>query len=97
MPHDCPQNPRPWRITRKAGTVHRTIDAWKQVSPAAVVGGSKQQSANVLAMAIDDLKEMGAALTAIMDAAENRDLDACHELARRALMVADLMQPIRTR
>ncbi len=77
--------------------MHRTVAAWKQVSPAAVVDGSKQQSANVLAMAIDDLKEMGAALAAIMDAAEGRDVDACHELARRALMVADLMQSIRTR
>jgi hypothetical protein len=77
--------------------MHRTIAAWKQVSPAAVVDGSKQQSANVIAMAIDDLKAMGAALEAIMDAAESGDADACHELARRALMVADLMQPIRTR
>lgn len=77
--------------------MHRTLDAWKKVSPSAVTDGSKAQSANVLAMAIDDLKEMGAALTAIMDAAENRDVDACHELARRALMVADLMQPIRQR
>ncbi len=77
--------------------MHRTIAAWKQVKPSAVVDGSKAQSANVLAMAIDDLKEMGSALAAIMDAAECRDLDACHELARRALMVADLMQSIRHR
>ena len=77
--------------------MHRTIDAWKAVRPSAVVEGSRAQSANVLGMAIDDLKEMGAALTAIMDAAENHDVDACHDLARRALMVADLMQPIRTK
>ena len=77
--------------------MHRTIAAWKQVKPSAVVDGSKAQSANVLGMAIDDLKEMGAALTAIMEAAELGDTDACHELARRALMTADLMQPIRTR
>jgi hypothetical protein len=77
--------------------MHRTIDAWKQVRPSAVVDGSKAQAANVLGMAIDDLKEMGAALSAIMDAAENYDMDACHELARRALMTADLMQPIRTK
>lgn len=77
--------------------MHRTIAAWKQVSPAAVADGSKQQSVNVLAMAIDDIKELGAALASIMDAAEHHDVDACHELARRALMVADLMQPIRTR
>jgi hypothetical protein len=77
--------------------MHRTIEAWKQVQPSAVVDGSKMQSANVLAMAIDDLKEMGAALRAIMDAAENQDSDACHDLARRALMTADLMQPIRQR
>jgi hypothetical protein len=77
--------------------MHRTLKAWKQVQPSAVVGGSKMQSANVLAMAIDDIKEMGAALTAIMDAAEHHDVDACHELARQALMVADIMQPIRQR
>lgn len=77
--------------------MHRTIEAWKQVRPSAVVDGSKAQSANVLAMAIDDLKEMAAALRAIMDAAENHDIDACHELARRALMTADLLQPIRQR
>jgi hypothetical protein len=77
--------------------MHRTIAAWKQVSPAAVADGSKQQASNVLAMAIDDIKEMAAAIAAIMDAAENSDVDACHELARRALMVADLMQPIRSR
>jgi hypothetical protein len=77
--------------------MHRTIAAWKQVLPSAVVDGSKVQCANVLAMALDDLKEMGATLSAIMDAAENGDADACHELARRALMVADLMQTIRTK
>lgn len=77
--------------------MHRTIAAWKQVSPAAVVDGSKAQSANVLAMAIDDLKEMGAALTEIMDAAENNDVGECYKIARRALMTTDLMQPIRQR
>lgn len=77
--------------------MHRTIDAWKKVSPSAVVDGSKAQSMNVLGMAVDDLKEMGATLTAIMEAAELGDTDACHELARRALMVADPMQSIRTR
>ncbi len=77
--------------------MHRTIAAWKKVSPAAVVNGSKAQSANVLGMAIDDLREMGAALEAIMDAAENRDHDACHEIARRTLMTADLMKPISTK
>lgn len=75
--------------------MHRTIAAWKQVKPSAVVDGSKAQAANVLAMAIDDLRDMGATLAAIMDAAEHGDIDACHELARRALMTADLMQPIR--
>ena len=77
--------------------MHRTIATWKSLSPAAVVNGSQVQAANVLGMAVDDLREMGAALAAIMDAAENRDVDACHEIARRALMVADLMQPIRQR
>lgn len=80
--------------------MHRTIAAWKQVSPSAVADGSKAQIANVIAMAIDDLKEMGAALEAIMSAAAQRDMEECgecHEIARRALMVADLMQPIRQR
>lgn len=77
--------------------MHRTVEAWKQVRPGAVVDGSKMQSANVLAMAIDDIRELGRALEAIKDAAENRDADACHEIARQALMTADLMQPIRQR
>lgn len=77
--------------------MHRTLEAWKQVRPGAVVDGSKMQAANVLAMAIDDIRELGRALEAIKDAAENQDADACHELARRALMTADLMQPIRQR
>jgi len=76
--------------------MHRTIAAWKQVRPSAVVDGSKAQAANVLAMAIDDLKEMAATLTAVMDAAESGDADACHELARRALLTADLMKKIET-
>lgn len=75
--------------------MHRTIAAWKMVKPSAVADGSEAQSANVLGMAIDDLKAMGSALAAIMDAAEHGDADACREIARRALMVADLMQPIR--
>lgn len=75
--------------------MHRTIAAWKEVKPSAVIDGSKAQNANVLGMAIDDLKEMGSALAAIMEATERGDTDACHEIARRTLMVADLMQPIR--
>ena len=74
--------------------MHRTWQQWKQVSPSAVVDGSKAQSANVLGMACDDIAEMGRVLEAIKDAAENNDVDACHELARRALLTADLMQPI---
>lgn len=70
--------------------MHRTIESWKQVRPSMVVDGSKVQSANVLGMALDDLTEMAAALAAIMSAAEDNDVDACHEIARRALMVADL-------
>ena len=85
-----------WEMT-KGRDMHRTIESWKRVNPSAVVDGSKAQSANVLAMAIDDLREMGAYLAAIMDAAGNDDAAACHEIARRALMVADLMQPIRQR
>jgi hypothetical protein len=77
--------------------MHRTLEAWKQVRPGAVADGSKVQAANVLAMAIDDIRELGRALEAIKDAAENQDADACHELARQALMTADLMQPIRQR
>lgn len=77
--------------------MHRTIEAWKQVKPSAVVDGSRTQTANVLAMAIDDLREMGAALQAILWEAENGNADNCHEIARRTLMVADLMQPIRTK
>lgn len=77
--------------------MHRTPAQWKQVKPSAVVDGSKAQAANVLAMAIDDIGELGRALEAIKDAAENRDADACHEIARQALMTADLMQPIRQR
>lgn len=74
--------------------MHRTIAAWKMVKPSAVADGSKAQSANVLGMAIDDLREMGGALAAIMEAAEHGDADACHEIARRTLMVAELMKPI---
>lgn len=77
--------------------MHRTAAAWKQVQPSAVVDGSKAQAANVLGMALDDIRELAASLEAIKDAAENGDVDACHELARRALMSADLMQPIRQR
>ena len=77
--------------------MHRTWKQWKLVVPSAVVDGSKAQSANVLAMACDDIAELGRALEAIKEAAEIRDVDACHELARRALMTADLMQPIRQR
>jgi len=77
--------------------MHRTWKQWKQVQPSAVVDGSKAQAANVLGMACDDIAELGSALEAIKDAAENGDIDACHELARRALMTADLMQPIRQR
>jgi len=77
--------------------MHRTLKALEMVKPSAVVDGSKAQAANVLGMACDDIGELGRALKAIMDAAENRDADACHEIARQALMVADLMQPIRQR
>lgn len=75
--------------------MHRTIEAWKQVKPSAVAEGSQVQCANVLGMAIDDLREMGSALQAILWEAENGNADNCHEIARRTLMVADLMQPIR--
>lgn len=77
--------------------MHRTWEQWKLVKPSAVVDGSNAQAANVLAMALDDIAELGRALTAIKDAAEQRDADACHEIARQALMVAELMQPIRQR
>lgn len=77
--------------------MHRTLEAWKQLKPSAVVDGSKAQAANVLGMAADDIREMGIALHAIMDAAENGDADACHEIARRTLMVAELMKPISQR
>ena len=77
--------------------MHRTWKQWKQVVPSAVVDGSKAQSANVIAMACDDIAELGCALEAIKEAAEDNDADACREIARRALMTTDLMQPIRQR
>lgn len=74
--------------------MHRTPAEWKQMQPAAVLAGSAAQSLNVLTMTRDDIVSLGRALEAIMDAAENRDIDACHELARRALHERDLMQPL---
>jgi len=74
--------------------MHRTVEDWSRLSPSAVVDGSRQQAVNVLGMARDDIRSLGAALAAIMEAAENRDVDACHELARRALSDRNLMQPI---
>jgi hypothetical protein len=62
--------------------------------PSAVIAGSEAQRLNVLSMARDDLVSLGRTLEAIIEAAENHDVDACHELASKALREADLMQPI---
>lgn len=74
--------------------MHRTPADWKNMIPSAVLSGSKQQGLNVLSMARDDIVSLGRTLEAIMEAAESRDADTCHELARKALREHDLMQPI---
>ena len=73
--------------------MHRTPAEWSQMQPSAVLAGSPAQGLNVLTMARDDIVSLGRALEAIMVAAEDRDIDACHELARKALREHDLMQP----
>lgn len=74
--------------------MHRTPEQWSKMQPSAVMAGSDAQRLNVLTMARDDLVSLGRALEAIMEAAEGRDVDACHELARKALRECDLMQPL---
>lgn len=74
--------------------MHRTPEQWSKMQPSAVLAGSEAQGLNVLTMARDDLVSLGRALQAIMDAAENGDVNACHELARSALREHDLMQPL---
>lgn len=74
--------------------MHRTPSDWKNMTPSAVLAGSKAQGLNVLSMARDDIISLGRTLELIMNAAEDHDIDACHELARKALREHDLMQPI---
>ena len=75
--------------------MHRTPAQWHDMVPSAVMAGSEAQRINVLSMARDDLVELGRKLEAIKEAAENDDVFACHEMARRALIEADICQPIR--
>jgi hypothetical protein len=74
--------------------MHRTPAQWSQLQPSAVMAGSEAQRLNVLTMARDDLASLGRTLEAILEAAERDDPDTCHELARKALRDADLMQPL---
>lgn len=74
--------------------MHRTPADWSKMVPSAVLSGSEAQRLNVMSMMRDDIVSLGRTLEAIMEAAERRDVDACHELARRALRERDLMQPI---
>ena len=77
--------------------MHRTPEQWSKVQPSAVLAGSETQRLNVMTMMRDDIVSLGRVLTAIMEAAERGDTDACHEMARRGLVEHDLMQPLRTR
>ena len=78
-----------------ATTLHRTPAEWAKVIPSKVMEGSEAQRVNVLAMAIDDIAELGRTLECIMEAAEFNDIDACHEAARLALTRSDPSQLIR--
>lgn len=74
--------------------MHRTPEEWSKMQPSAVLAGSEAQRLNVLTMIRDDVVSLGRTLEAITEAAENGDTDACHELARKALVEHDLMQPL---
>jgi len=74
--------------------MHRTPADWSKLVPSAVLSGSEAQRLNVMTMMRDDIVSLGRAMEAIMEAAERRDADACHELARRALRERDLMQAL---
>jgi len=74
-------------------TLHRTHAQWSGMNPAAVIVGSETQQRNVMQMMKEDLITSGRAFEAIIEAAELGDIDACHELARRAMM-ADCDKPL---
>lgn len=74
-------------------TMHRTHAQWADMNPAAVIVGSETQQRNVMQMMKEDLITSGLAFEAIIEAAELGDTDACHELARQAMM-ADCDMPL---
>ena len=74
--------------------MHRTPAEWRAMAPKLVLAGSPAQGVNVMSMLRDDIVSLGRSLEAIMEAADNGDTTACHELARLALTEHDLMQPI---
>ncbi|TXH56935.1 MAG: hypothetical protein E6Q97_05480 [Desulfurellales bacterium] len=74
--------------------MHRKPSDWKNIVPSAVLAGSEAQRLNVMSMMRDDIISLGRTLECIMEAAELGDIDACHEAARQALTLCDLMQPI---
>ena len=74
--------------------MHRTPEQWSKMQPSAVLAGSEAQRLNVMSMMREDIVSLGGTLTAIMEAAEGGDTDACHALARIALTRSDPSKPL---